>query len=135
MSKYNNKKEKLDGHVFDSKVEADYYSGLKIRQAAGEIISFELQPRFTLQPAFTKNGKKFVVITYIADFMVYLPNGDVEVVDIKGFITQTFALKKKMFEYKYPHLNLILLAYVKKYGGFIEVSELEKLRKEAKRVK
>lgn len=135
MSKYNNKKVKLDNHVFDSKAEADYYSGLKIRQAAGEITSFELQPRFTLQPAFTKNGKKYQAITYSADFMVYLPNGDVEVVDIKGFITQTFALKKKMFEYKYPHLNLILLAYVKKYGGFIEVSELEKLRKEAKKVK
>lgn len=57
MSKYNNKKVELDGHVFDSKAEADYYSGLKIRQATGEITSFELQPRFTLQPAFIKNGK------------------------------------------------------------------------------
>ena len=28
-----------------------------MRQVAGEISSFELQPRFTLQPAFTKNGK------------------------------------------------------------------------------
>ena len=43
MSKYNNKKVRLDGHVFDSKAEADYYSALKIRQAAGEITSFELQ--------------------------------------------------------------------------------------------
>lgn len=43
MSKYNNKKVELDYHVFDSKAEADYYSGLKIRQATGEITSFKLQ--------------------------------------------------------------------------------------------
>ncbi|HHB2168499.1 TPA: DUF1064 domain-containing protein [Bacillus cereus] len=135
MSKYNNKKVKLDGHVFDSKAEADYYSGLKIRQAAGEISSFELQPRFTLQPAFIKNGKKYQAITYSADFMVYLPNGDVEVVDIKGMVTETFAVKKKMFEYKYPHLQLILLKHVKKYGGFITLDEYNKLKREEKKLK
>ncbi|HEB4954410.1 DUF1064 domain-containing protein [Bacillus thuringiensis] len=135
MSKYNNKKVELDGHVFDSKAESDYYSGLKVRKAAGEILSFELQPRFTLQPAFIKNGKKFVAITYIADFMVYLPNGDVEVVDIKGMVTETFAVKKKMFEYKYPHLQLILLRHVRKYGGFITLDEYNKLKREEKKLK
>ncbi|HDR8448216.1 TPA: DUF1064 domain-containing protein [Bacillus cereus] len=135
MSKYNNKKVDLDGHVFDSKAEANYYEGLKIRSAGGEIQGFERQPVFKLQPAFKKHNKSFQAITYIADFLVYLPNGEVEVIDIKGFITQTFALKKKMFEYKYPHLRLIILSYVQKYGGFIEISELEKLRKAAKRRK
>ncbi|MFJ8216443.1 DUF1064 domain-containing protein [Bacillus cereus] len=135
MSKYNNKKVKIDGHVFDSKAEADYYSGLKIRQATGEITSFELQPRFTLQPAFTKKGMKFKAITYSADFMVYLPNGDVEVVDIKGMVTETFAVKKKMFEYKYPHLQLILLKHVIKYGGFITLDEYNKLKREEKKLK
>ncbi|MGG1344140.1 DUF1064 domain-containing protein [Bacillus toyonensis] len=135
MSKYNNKKVKLDGHVFDSKAEGDYYLGLKVRQAAGEITSFELQPRFNLQPAFIKNGKKFVAITYSADFMVYLPNGDVEVVDIKGMVTETFAVKRKMFEYKYPHLQLILLKHVRKYGGFITLDEYKKLKREEKKLK
>lgn len=135
MSKYNNKKVRLEGHVFDSKAEADYYLALKLRQAAGEITSFELQPRFTLQPAFIKNGKKFVAITYIADFMVYLPNRDVEVVDIKGMVTETFAVKRKMFEYKYPHLQLILLKYVRKYGGFITLEEYNKLKREEKKLK
>jgi len=135
LSKYKNKKVNLDGHVFDSKAEANYYEGLKIRYARGEIQGFERQPVFNLQPAFKKRDKNFQAITYIADFLVYLPNGEVEVIDIKGFITQTFALKKKMFEYKYPHLRLIILSYVQKYGGFIEISELEKLRKAAKRRK
>ncbi|MEI4617648.1 DUF1064 domain-containing protein [Bacillus cereus] len=135
MSKYNNKKVDLDGHVFDSKAEANYYECLKIRHVKGEVEGFELQPIFKLQPVFKKQDKSFQAITYIADFLVYLPNGEVEVIDIKGFITQTFALKKKMFEYTYPHLRLIILSYVQKYGGFIEISELEKLRKAAKRRK
>ena len=135
MNKYNAKKVEVDGIIFHSKAESDYYSGLKIRQAAGEITSFELQPRFTLQPAFTKNGKKFKAITYSADFMVYLPNGDVEVVDIKGMVTETFAVKKKMFEYKYPHLQLILLKHVIKYGGFITLDEYNKLKREEKKLK
>ncbi|MCM3736426.1 DUF1064 domain-containing protein [Bacillus cytotoxicus] len=135
MSKYNNKKVELDGHVFDSKAEADYYKGLKMRQAAGEVQGFELQPSFKLQPAFTKNGKRFLAITYKADFMIYLPNGDVEVVDIKGMETETFKVKMKMFEYKYPHLQLILLKHVKKYGGFIGLDEYKKLKREEKKQK
>lgn len=135
MSKYNNKKVKIDGHVFDSKAEADYYSGLKVRQAAGEVISFELQPLFTLQPAFIKNGKKYQGITYSADFMVYLPNGDIEVIDIKGMETEVFKIKRKLFECKYQHLQLILLKHVKKYGGFITLDEYKKLKREEEKLK
>ncbi|WP_410982660.1 DUF1064 domain-containing protein [Bacillus cereus] len=133
MSKYKNKKVKLDDHVFDSKAEADYYTGLKMRKAAGEVSSFELQPRFNLQPAFIKNGKRFLAITYIADFMVYLPNGDVEVIDIKGMETETFKVKRKLFEYKYPHLQLRLITYSPKWGGWLEIEQLKKLRKEARK--
>ncbi|MDA2381804.1 DUF1064 domain-containing protein [Bacillus cereus] len=107
MSKYNNKKVKLDSHVFDSKSESDYYMGLKARKAAGEILSFELKLRFNLQPAFIKNTKKYQAITYKEDFMVYLPNGDMEVVDIKGMAMETFTVNRKMLEYKSPHLQLI----------------------------
>ncbi|CAM4390772.1 hypothetical protein BAMA_15520 [Bacillus manliponensis] len=135
MSKYNNKKVELDGHVFDSKAEADYYKGLKVRQAAGEIINFEIQPSFVLQPAFKKGEKAFQKITYKADFMVYLPNGEVEVIDIKGMVTETFGVKRKLFEYKYQHLQLILLKHVQKYGGFITLDEYNKLKREEKKQK
>ncbi|MEN1936017.1 DUF1064 domain-containing protein [Paenibacillus sp. 102] len=97
MSKYGNKEVTIDGHTFDSKAEGEYYKLLKERHADGEIQGFELQPVFELQPTFKKDGKGFKKITYKADFMIYLPGGDIEVIDIKGFITQTFALKKKMF--------------------------------------
>ncbi|MGX5634025.1 DUF1064 domain-containing protein [Bacillus thuringiensis] len=135
MSKYNNKKVNLDGYVFDSKAEANYYEGLKIRSARGEIQGFERQPVFNLQPAFKKQDKNFQAITYIADFLVYLPNGEVEVIDIKGMITETFNVKRKLFEYKYPHLQLILLKHVKKYGGFITLDEYNKLQRAEKRAK
>ncbi|MCQ6288862.1 DUF1064 domain-containing protein [Bacillus cereus] len=135
MSKYNNKKVHLDDYVFDSQAEANYYEGLKIRSARGEIQGFERQPVFNLQPAFKKQDKNFQAITYIADFLVYLPNGEVEVIDIKGMITETFNVKRKLFEYKYPHLQLILLKHVKKYGGFITLDEYNKLQRAEKRAK
>ncbi|HEQ3528671.1 DUF1064 domain-containing protein [Bacillus thuringiensis] len=135
MSKYNNKKVHLDDYVFDSQAEANYYEGLKIRSARGEIQGFERQPVFNLQPAFKKQDKSFQAITYIADFLVYLPNGEVEVIDIKGVITETFNVKRKLFEYKYPHLQLILLKYVKKYGGFIALDEYNQLQRAEKRAK
>lgn len=135
MSKYKNKKVEIDGHVFDSKAEANYYQGLKMRHASGEIDGFELQPIFNLQPAFKKNGKDFQAITYIADFMIYLPNGDVEVIDIKGMVTETFAVKRKMFEFKYPHLQLIPLKHVQKYGGYITLDEYNKRQRAEKRAK
>ncbi|MEK4503029.1 DUF1064 domain-containing protein [Bacillus sp. FSL R12-0069] len=135
MSKYKNKKVDLDGHVFDSKAEANYYECLKIRHVKGEVERFELQPIFKLQPAFKKQDKSFQAITYIADFLVYLPNGEVEVIDIKGMITETFSVKRKLFEYKYPHLQLILLKHVKKYGGFITLDEYNKLQRAEKKAK
>ncbi|WP_144517452.1 DUF1064 domain-containing protein [Bacillus thuringiensis] len=135
MSKYNNKKVHLDDYVFDSQAEAHYYECLKIRYARGEVQGFERQPVFKLQPAFKKHNKSFQAITYIADFLVYLPNGEVEVIDIKGVITETFNVKRKLFEYKYPHLQLILLKHVKKYGGFITLDEYNKLQRAEKKAK
>lgn len=141
MSKYNNKKVELDGREFDSEAESKYYELLKERQAAGEIQSIELQPAFVLQPGFKKNGKRFDAITYKADFMIYLPNGDVEVIDVKGVETDTFNLKKKMFEYKFPHLSLVLIGYKTRQKNkkpiyhFMYLDELKKMRREAKKIK
>ena len=103
--KYGAKKNEVDGFVFASKREAAYYSELKIRERVGEIIKLELQPRFEC----IVNGKK--ICTYIADFR-YLevpiakwepnPPPSVElksvVVDVKGFKTPEYRLKKKLVE-------------------------------------
>lgn len=96
----------VDGIKFDSKKEAEYYCQLKLLKQAGEIRDIGLQQKYTLQPGFEKNGVKYQPITYIADFVITNNDGTTEVVDIKGVETQVFKIKKKLFEYMYPDLNL-----------------------------
>lgn len=105
-NKYNNKKTIVDGIEFDSKKEAEYYQKLKFLKRAGEIKDFGLQPRYELQPKFSKNGKTYRAITYIADFVIDNTDGTTDVVDVKGIETQVFKIKKKLFEHKYPDLSL-----------------------------
>ncbi|MEK4883452.1 DUF1064 domain-containing protein [Bacillus sp. FSL W8-0223] len=133
-TKYKSKKVEIDGHVFDSKIEARYYEQLKWLQEHNQILFFRLQPRYLLQEAFKKNGRTFRKIEYVADFEVHHLDGSIEVVDVKGYETEAFRLKRKLFEKKYPH-KLSLVTYVKKYGGWIELDKLKKLRKEAKKQK
>ena len=49
MAKYNNNKIVLDGITFDSKAEGLYYELLKRKKAQGEIVNFELQPKYVLE--------------------------------------------------------------------------------------
>ena len=132
-TKYGSKKVEIDGHVFDSQIEAKYYKQLKWLQDNNQILFFRLQPRYLLQEAFRKNGKTFRKIEYIADFEVHHLDGSIEVVDVKGIQTEAFKIKKKLFEHKYPH-KLSLVTYSKKWGGWIELEELEKKRKAAKKI-
>lgn len=107
MSKYRNVKTEVDGILFDSKAEARRYCELKLLVKAGKIKDLKLQPKFELQPKFKKNGTIIQAIIYKADFEYYdviLERTIVE--DCKGFRTKDYILKKKMFEFKYPHLEL-----------------------------
>ncbi|GEN30255.1 hypothetical protein HNQ35_000041 [Cerasibacillus quisquiliarum] len=117
-SKYRNKKVQLDGHTFDSKAEARYYQELKLMERAGEILFFRLQPRYRLLDGFEKHGKKHRAIDYIADFEIHHKDGSIEVVDIKGYKTDVFRIKEKMFNKKYPH-KLSILKLEK--GRFVEI--------------
>lgn len=107
-SKYRNQKIIIDGHEFPSKKEGNRYLELKLLQRAGEISNLELQPKFILQESFKKKGKTYREIFYIADFK-YIENGQVVVEDTKGVETETFKLKHKLFEYKYPDLELRII--------------------------
>jgi hypothetical protein len=102
--KYNNEKPEVDGVVFDSRKEANYYCNLKLRKRAGDIKDFELQPKFVLlekdKDRVTGRG-----IKYIADFKITYSDGSVEVVDVKGYKTQVYKLKKKLLLKKYPDIN------------------------------
>ena len=106
-SKFGNRKPVFMGEKFDSNAERDYYLNLLARKQSGEIKSFKRQPRYMLQEAFRKNGKAIRAIEYVADFEIEYTDGRIEVVDVKGFRTKDYMLKKKLFEWKYPNLTII----------------------------
>lgn len=108
MSKYNNTKVIVDDYVFDSKQESKRYKELKLLLKAGEISNLELQPRFLLQEAFTKNGTRYRKLEYVADFK-YIEKGKTIVEDVKGYQTDVFKIKHKIFEKMYPDLELRII--------------------------
>lgn len=90
-SKYGAKKTRIDGHVFDSEKEANYYNELKIRLQAKDIRGFCLQPTFILASG----------LSYKADFIIFNNDGSSEIIDVKGFKTKEYIAKKKVFEDKF----------------------------------
>ena len=99
-SKYSSAKTDVDGIRFDSKKEAEFYAELKLREKAGEISHLRLQPRYLLQKAFKHEGKQYREMEYVADFE-YIENGETVVVDVKGFRTAVYMIKRKLFLYRY----------------------------------
>jgi hypothetical protein len=102
-TKYRNTPTTIDGITFDSRLEAEYYSHLKLLKAAGIVRYFLTQVSIRLSC-----GSR-----YVADFEVIYEDGRIEFVDTKGIETQVFKLKKRMVEREYP----ITLKIVKK-GDF-----------------
>lgn len=105
--KYHNKKTIVNGINFDSKKEAKRFNELKILEKANEITELRTQVKFELQPSFKKDGKTYRKIEYIADFTYFdYKLNKYRVEDTKGYRTEVYKLKKKLFEYKYPHLKI-----------------------------
>ena len=90
--KYHAQPQKIDGIHFGSKKEAQYFGQLKLLQRAGEIIFFLRQVPFHIGAG----------ITYRLDFMEFWSNGDIKFVEIKGFETKEWKIKKKLVESLYP---------------------------------
>lgn len=137
MSKYNSQKIAVDGIVFASKDEAEYYKYLKIRKAKGEILNFELQPKFIVIPSFKYKGKTERAATYTLDFLVYNIDGTQEYIDVKGFSTQQGEFKFKLLKSQHPNLDFKWIARSLKYGvnGWIDYKELQKKRRKNKKYK
>lgn len=107
MSKYGNKKVFVDGEEFDSQLEANRWYELKLLQRAKQIEYLRRQVKFELQPSYKRNGETIQAINYIADFVYYdLNKKKIVVEDTKGFKTETYKLKKKIFEYIHPELEI-----------------------------
>lgn len=101
MNKYRNKTYYVKGERLDSKREGVAYIDLLWKQEKGLITDLQRQVKFELQPHYKMNGKTIRAITYIADFTYYDVEGKYHVVDVKGFKTEVYKIKKKLFEYKF----------------------------------
>ena len=101
-SKYNNRKITYQGLTFDSKKEFEYYLILKDKEKRGLVFNIKRQVPLEIQPAFTdKTGVKHRAIIYKADF-VYTDRltGTERYIDVKGFKTEVYKIKKKLLAYK-----------------------------------
>lgn len=91
-SKYNNIKTIYNGIKYDSKKEAEYAKILDLRIKANDIISYQRQVKLSI----VVNGVK--ICNYIADFVVQNNDNLETVIDVKGYKTSIYKLKKKLVE-------------------------------------
>lgn len=89
-SKYKNVRTEYNGVLYDSKKEANYAYRLDLLQSCGEVTKWFRQVRLPLDV----NGQK--VCTYVVDFVVHCSDGTIEHVDVKGYKTDVYKLKKKL---------------------------------------
>jgi len=90
--KFGAKRTERDGIKFDSKLEARYYSKLKIAQESGDLVFFLRQVPFHLPGG----------VRYVVDFQEFWADGEVKFTDVKGMETAEFKTKKKLVESLYP---------------------------------
>lgn len=107
MHKYNAKKTVVDGITFDSKKEAKFYVTLKKLKEDGFVTEFVMQPVYILQEGYKRGKRSIQPITYKADFLVTYADGTIQIVDCKGVKTEVYRIKKKIFEYRYPDLEIV----------------------------
>ncbi len=105
MAKYHNRKTTVNGVTFDSAAEARRYGELRLLERAGVIEGLKLQPKYELQPKFKRGKRTIRAITYAADF-AYTEDGKTVAEDVKGVKTEAFKLKAKLFEFRYPEIEL-----------------------------
>lgn len=95
-NKYGNKKTVYNGRNFDSKKEADYCQLLDVLKSTAieslRVNLYEMQVPYLLEV----NGIK--ICKYILDFKVYYADGRTEHIDIKGYLTPVFRIKKKLMK-------------------------------------
>ena len=104
MNKYHNKKIVVNGKKFDSKKEAERYKVLKMLENANIISNLSMQVPFELVPR-QKNER---AVKYIADFMyVETATGKNIVEDVKGYRTDVYKIKRKLFKWRYPDYEFL----------------------------
>lgn len=100
------KKQDFNGHLYDSKFEAGYAQELELRLKAKDIKGYAVQQNLDL----IVNG--YLVCQYRIDFVIFHNDGIIEYVETKGYATDVWKLKWKLFEALYsdkPNVKLTVV--------------------------
>lgn len=129
-------KRTCDGIVFDSVLEMKFYRDVLCPLVkSGDVVRFELQKPYELQPKFSHDGKTVKSITYVADFFIVYKDGREVVIDTKGCPDSVAFLKRKLFWYHYPDVDYKWICYSKVDGGWCEYEFVKKKRAERRKAK
>ena len=107
-SKYGNRRVKADGYSFDSQAEHRRFIDLQTVEQGGLITALTVHPRYKVLDSYTYQGKRKQGIVYEGDFS-YVEDGQLVVEDVKGRETEGFKLKRKLFEARYPEIDLRII--------------------------
>lgn len=109
-SKYKAQRTEYGGRTYASKREAAYAKQLDaMKQARGgdRVTEWTPQVRVPLKVRSDSPPHREVLIChYVVDFAVTFGDGRVEYHEVKGFETDVWILKKKLFEALYPEMVL-----------------------------
>ncbi len=96
------------GIVFDSKAEGEAYLEIKSAELNGRVTKLELQKEFMLQEEFKDaSGKEYKPIRYFVDFYFFdTMKNRYRCIDTKGFATEVFKIKRKLFNFRYKSKGL-----------------------------
>lgn len=108
-NKFHAKKVEIDGILFDSKRESEYYKRFKNLICVGIVTKIECHPKYTLLESFKDcNGKTERAITYKPDFRLTYEDGSVEVIEVKSKRTAKepdYIMRRKLFKHCNPNVK------------------------------
>ena len=87
------------GRWYQSKKEMEYAKELDFRKKAGDVLDWKPQYKVRLEV----NG--VLICCYYVDFWVLLKDQSVQLVEVKGFETQLFRIKKKLLVALLPEID------------------------------
>jgi hypothetical protein len=95
----NIKTECKQGHIHDSKGEANYCDCLKLLEKSGDIKGYESQVKYPLI------CNEWLICNHIVDFVIITNEGKKEVREFKGKKTRDWVIKYKLFLANYPDVE------------------------------
>jgi hypothetical protein len=127
-NKFNAKTSNYNGRTYHSKKEADYAMELDWLKKAGQIKTITPQFKISLDvyslpsllfiwnSAKSMSFEKWSIIfgtehiaNYYMDFKVELPDGRIEMHEVKGMETDTWRMKWRLAKALYPEWNFVLI--------------------------